>query len=147
MEKPTKIKLISHNANETISFAEKLVKVFPKGTIITLKGDLGAGKTHFVKGLALGLGSSEIVTSPTFTLLNVYDKGRLPIYHFDMYRLTSVEEAEELGFNEYFDTNTLDGICVVEWPEQVDGLINQPHIEIEILKQDNDRIIYVGREG
>ncbi len=147
MEKPTKIKVVTHNEQETIAFAEKLVKVFTKGTIITLTGDLGAGKTHFVKGLALGLGAKELVSSPTFTILNIYESGKFPIYHFDMYRLSSCEEAEELGFNEYFDPKTLDGLTVVEWPENVQGLINCPHINVEIVKGDNERIIYIGREG
>lgn len=146
MEKALRIKVVSHSESETIAFAEKLVKVFPKGTIITLRGDLGAGKTHFVKGLALGVGSKALVTSPTFTILNVYEEGKLPIYHFDMYRLSSKEEAEELGFNEYFDPATLDGISVVEWPERVEGLITTPHIAIEIVKGENERVIYVGRE-
>ncbi len=147
MEKPIKLKVTTINEGETIALAEKLVKVFPKGTIITLTGDLGAGKTHFVKGLALGLGGRELVTSPTFTIMNVYESGRMPIYHFDMYRLSSREEAEELGFQEYFDPSALDGISVVEWPEKVAGLITVPHIDVKIVKGENgEREIYVGRE-
>lgn len=148
MEKPLKLKVVTNSDGETIAFAEKLVKVFPRGTIITLKGDLGAGKTHFVKGLGLGLGSPDIVSSPTFTILNIYEGGRMPLYHFDMYRLSSCEEAEELGFKEYFSPESLDGISVVEWPENVQGLITTPHIEVEIVKGDepNTRIIYVGRQ-
>ena len=105
--------------------------------MFTLVGDLGAGKTHFVKGFVKGLGSEELVTSPTFTLLNVYEGGKVPVYHFDMYRLSSREEAEELGFDEYFDLSSLDGIVFVEWPSQVEGMITCPHIEIEITKIDN----------
>jgi len=147
MEKPIKLKVVTNNEKETIAFAEKLVSVFSKGTIITLKGDLGAGKTHFVKGLAMGLGCKQFVTSPTFTIMNEYEGGRLPIYHFDMYRLSGREEAEELGFNEYFEPKTLDGIAVVEWPENIEGMINVPHIEVEIAKTgDNQRTIYVGRK-
>lgn len=148
MEKPIKLKVETNSDRETIAFAQKLVAVFPKGTIITLIGDLGAGKTHFVKGLAMGLGCKEVVTSPTFTIMNVYEDGRMPIYHFDMYRLSGQEEAEELGFAEYFDPNTLDGITVVEWPENVGELINMPHIEVEIVKgeKDSQRFIYVGRK-
>ena len=148
MEKPTKLKVTTINENETIAFAEKLVKVFPKGTIITLTGDLGAGKTHFVKGLALGIGSKDLVTSPTFTIMNIYETGTMPIYHFDMYRLSSCEEAEALGFQEYFDPKTLNGLCVVEWPENVEGLIRTPHINVNIVKGENgQREIFVGREG
>lgn len=146
MEKPIKLKLTTNNPEQTIDFAKTLVKVFEKGTIIMLKGDLGAGKTHFVKGLAAGLNSADLVTSPTFTLLNIYEGGKMPIYHFDMYRLSSADEARAMGFDEYFDPSTLDGITVVEWPENVDGLINCPHLEVEIKKTgDNAREILVGR--
>lgn len=131
--------IITKNENETMLVGEKLAKTVGKGVIFTLVGDLGAGKTHFVKGFAKGLGSDALVTSPTFTLLNVYEGGRYPIYHFDMYRLSGKEEAEELGFNEYFDLPTLDGIVFVEWPNLVDGLIPCPHIEIKIEKLEGDQ--------
>ncbi len=147
-EMRAKLKVVVNSEAETIAFASSLSKVFLKGTIITLKGDLGAGKTHFVKGAAMGLGSSDMVTSPTFTILNVYEGGKMPIYHFDMYRLGSAAEAEELGFNEYFDASTLDGVTIVEWPENVKGLLRGEHLSIEIEKGEsaNQRIIYVGKE-
>jgi len=126
--------VITTKEEETMLVAEKLAKLVSKGTIFTLTGDLGAGKTHFVKGFAKGLDCDNLVTSPTFTLLNVYDSGKMPIYHFDMYRLSSKEEAEELGFDEYFDVKTLDGVVLVEWPEKVAGLINVAHFEIKIEK-------------
>ena len=126
---------------QTMLVGEKLAKTVQRSVVFTLKGDLGAGKTHFVKGL----GCSALVTSPTFTLLNVYEGGEFTVYHFDMYRLTSLEEAQELGFDEYFDLNSLDGVVFVEWPENVEGLIKCPHIEIEIQKiDDNKRKITVG---
>ena len=135
----------TNNDEETLLFAEKLAKTVGKGVVFTLIGDLGAGKTHFVKGFVKGIGSNSLVTSPTFTLLNIYEGGKYPVYHFDMYRLSSREEAEELGFDEYFDLKTLDGIVMVEWPEQVEGPINCPHIEIKIEKlSDNQRKIIVG---
>ena len=135
----------TNSEQETMLFAEKLAGTVGKGVVFTLTGDLGAGKTHFVKGYAKGLGSKMLVTSPTFTLLNVYDDGKYPIYHFDMYRLSSKEEGEELGFNDYFDLKNLDGVVLVEWPEQVEGMINCPHIEIKIEKLDGDkRKIIVG---
>ena len=135
----------TNSEQETMLFAEKLADTVGKGVVFTLTGDLGAGKTHFVKGFAKGLGSKMLVTSPTFTLLNVYDDGKYPIYHFDMYRLSSKEEGEELGFNDYFDPKNLDGVVLVEWPEQVEGMINCPHIEIKIEKLDGDkRKIIVG---
>lgn len=137
--------VVTNNEQETMLFAEKLANTVGKGVVFTLTGDLGAGKTHFVKGFAKGLGSQMLVTSPTFTLLNVYDDGKFPVYHFDMYRLSSKEEAEELGFNEYFDLQSLDGVVLVEWPEQVEGLINCPHIEVKIEKLEGDkRKIVVG---
>lgn len=104
----------TNSEQETMLFAEKLAGTVGKGVVFTLTGDLGAGKTHFVKGFAKGLGSKMLVTSPTFTLLNVYDDGKYPIYHFDMYRLSSKEEGEELGFNDYFDLKNLDGVVLVE---------------------------------
>lgn len=128
------LSVVTNSENETMLVAEKISKIMSKGTIITLTGDLGAGKTHFVKGFAKGLKCDNLVTSPTFTLLNVYDSGEIPIYHFDMYRLSSREEAEELGFDEYFDLSSLDGITLVEWPEQVEGLIKENHFEIKIEK-------------
>lgn len=130
---------------QTMLVGEKLAKTVQRSVVFTLKGDLGAGKTHFVKGFVKGLGCSALVTSPTFTLLNVYEGGEFAVYHFDMYRLTSLEEAQELGFDEYFDLNSLDGVVFVEWPENVEGLIKCPHIEIEIQKiDDNKRKITVG---
>lgn len=130
---------------QTMLVGEKLAKTVQRSVVFTLKGDLGAGKTHFVKGFVKGLGCSALVTSPTFTLLNVYEGGEFTVYHFDMYRLTSLEEAQELGFDEYFDLNSLDGVVFVEWPENIEGLIKCPHIEIEIQKiDDNKRKITVG---
>ena len=139
--------IITNSEKETIAVGEKIAGVLQKGDIVVLRGDLGAGKTHFVKGLALGLGSADVVTSPTFTLHNIYEGGRLVINHFDMYRLSSYEEASELGFEEYFDKSTMNGVSVVEWPEQVEGLINKPYYEIEIKKaeKENQRKIYFRR--
>lgn len=131
--------VITNSEEETMLFGEKLAHTVGRGVVFTLLGDLGAGKTHFVKGFVKGIGSNNLVTSPTFTLLNVYEGGKVPVYHFDMYRLSSKEEAEELGFNEYFDLKTLDGIVFVEWPNQVKGLINCPHIEIKIDKIDDNK--------
>lgn len=130
--------IITKNEEETMLVGEKLAKTVGKAVIFTLVGDLGAGKTHFVKGFVKGLGSNATVTSPTFTLLNVYEGGTRRVYHFDMYRLSSREEADEMGFNEYFDLDTLNGIVFVEWPEKVKGLIPFPYIEIKIEKLDGD---------
>ena len=115
------LSIVTKSENETMLVGEKLAKSVGKGVVFTLVGDLGSGKTHFVKGFVKGLGSTELVTSPTFTLLNVYENGRVPVYHFDMYRLENLSEAQELGFDEYFDLKSLDGIVLVEWPEKVKG--------------------------
>lgn len=133
------LSVTTSSENETMLVGEKLAKTANKGVVFTLVGDLGAGKTHFVKGFVKGLGCDELVTSPTFTLLNVYEGGKFPVYHFDMYRLSSKEEGEELGFNEYFDLKTLDGIVFVEWPSQVEGMIKCSHIEIRIDKLEGDK--------
>ena len=133
------LSVITKTAEETMAVGGKFASTIGKGVVFTLVGDLGAGKTHFVKGFTKGLGSSDLVTSPTFTLLNIYQGGRMPVYHFDMYRLSSKEEAEELGFHEYFDLETLDGAVLVEWPSQVEGLINCPHFEIKIEKIDENQ--------
>ena len=105
--------------------------------IILLIGDLGSGKTTLVKSLVKYLGSDADVTSPTFTLLNEYE-GKFPIYHFDMYRLSSMEEAVAVGFVEYFDKSKLDGVCFVEWPENVKGLISAVDYVIKIDKLDDN---------
>ncbi len=136
--------VITKDENQTMLVGEKIASIIQKGSVITLIGDLGAGKTHFVKGFAKGMNCTNLVTSPTFTLMNIYDNGKMPIYHFDMYRLSSREEAEELGFNEYFDLSTLDGVSIVEWPTQVEGLISVTHFEVKIQKiDDNQRKITV----
>ena len=111
-------------------------------------GDLGAGKTTFTKGFCEGLKVTELVTSPTFTIMNEYTSGTMPLYHFDMYRLSSKEEAMELGFEEYFDLRKLKGICVVEWAENVKGLLPALYVEINFIKvDDNTRKIQIGVKG
>lgn len=137
---------ISSSVEETLTFAKSFAEKIQRGDIIVLEGDLGAGKTHFVKGFASGIGSKSLVTSPTFTIMNIYEGGRMPVYHFDMYRLSSKEEAEELGFEEYFDASILDGVSIVEWPSQVEGLIKPPYYKIQIEKlSENARKIFIGR--
>lgn len=128
------MKVKTNGEAETIKIANNFAGSLKSGDIILLIGDLGAGKTHFVKGIVQGLGCKEVVTSPTFTIHNIYEGGKMPINHFDMYRLSSAEEAQALGFEEYFDKSTLNGISIVEWPENVEGLIQNPDIIINIKK-------------
>ena len=141
-------KYFSKSVKDTIKLAENIAKKIKKGTIILLHGDLGAGKTHFVKGLAKGLNDRSQVTSPTFTIMNSYEGGKMPIYHFDMYRLNSADEAREAGLEEYFDINNLDGISVVEWSENVPGLIKGKVVDITIEKtfKEDERIITIGEK-
>lgn len=128
----------SKSEHDTIAFAQKFAKSVKKGTIILLEGDLGAGKTHFVKGFAKGIKCKNKVTSPTFTIMNIYVGGKMPIYHFDMYRLSTPDEAEELGFSEQLSHATLDGVTLVEWGSNVPELMNEWDYKIMITKGVND---------
>lgn len=105
------MKFVSHSVNDTYAFAKKVADKLKGGEVIILRGDLGAGKTTFTKGLAKALGVEETVTSPTFTYVKEY-YGRLPLYHFDMYRVADADEVYELGLEEYFYKG---GVVVVEW--------------------------------
>lgn len=140
--------MTSSSIQDTFKIAKNFAKKIKNPSIILLKGDLGAGKTHFVKGMAQGMKIKTQVTSPTFTIMNQYEGGRLPIYHFDMYRLTSKEEALEAGLGEYFDTKTLNGVSVVEWPENVKGLIRGKVTVVTITKlgDENKREIEIQEE-
>jgi tRNA threonylcarbamoyladenosine biosynthesis protein TsaE len=111
---------ISHSVEETAAFGRSVASTLRRGAVLALCGDLGAGKTHFVKGLAAGLGGGEVVTSPTFTLLHEYTGGRLPLFHFDFYRLEDEAEALKIGLEEYLDG---DGVCAIEWAEKFPALL------------------------
>jgi len=128
-----KLQMETNSLGQTRELAKAFSKVLKAPMVILLNGDLGAGKTTFVKEVVAALGCDDLVTSPTFTLLNTYD-AVFPVYHFDMYRLASAEEAMNVGFEEYFDKNRLDGVCFVEWSENVEGLINDVDYEISIEK-------------
>ena len=134
---------ISHSAVETEAFAEQLAKTFVGGEVLLLHGELGAGKTHFVKGLARGLGIDEVVTSPTFALHNSY-AGRLTLNHFDFYRIEDSEEVEILGLNEFFYDKQ--AVAAIEWSENVKELLPRDCIAVTIEKiDDNSRKITVSR--
>jgi len=111
---------ISNSPDETESFGRQIADQARPGDVIALRGDLGSGKTQFVKGLVAGLGAATIATSPTFTLLHEYSGGRLPIYHFDFIRLENRQSAERLGLEDYFFG---DGVCVIEWADRFPELI------------------------
>lgn len=141
-----KIQMDIYNIKQLDYFARAFAKLIKPPMVILLVGDLGSGKTTLVKSLAKYLGSDADVTSPTFTLLNEYD-GKFPIYHFDMYRLSSMEEAAAVGFDEYFDKSKLDGVCFVEWPENVAGLIKDVDYIVKIDKLDDNSRKITLKEG
>ena len=114
---------ISASTDETIALGRTVAATLRRGDVLALCGDLGAGKTHFVKGLAAGLGATASVTSPTFTLIHEYLGGRLPLFHFDFYRLDEEDEALKIGLDEYLDG---DGACVIEWADKFPALL-PPH--------------------
>ena len=123
--------LETNSPQETFSAGRQLgEKAFP-GQVITLTGDLGVGKTVFTQGLAKGLGIEEPVNSPTFTIVQVYEEGRLPFYHFDVYRIGDIEEMEEIGYDDYFFG---EGICLIEWAELIRDILPEKRIEITIEK-------------
>lgn len=132
------IKVISENEESTKLIAKKYAESIKSPCVISLVGDLGAGKTTFSKGFAEGFGVGEVVTSPTFTIMNEYE-GKMPLYHFDMYRLSSMEEAIGAGFEEYFDLSKLKGVVLVEWASNVEGLLPAMHVEISFKKLDENK--------
>ena len=121
----------SYSEEETFEFARKLAMDASPGDIYTLTGDLGVGKTAFTKGFAAGLGIEEPVVSPTFTFVQVYDEGRLPLYHFDVYRVGDVSEMDEIGYEDYFYG---DGVSVMEWADLVEEIIPESAVRITISK-------------
>lgn len=133
------MKILLSNLLDTIKFGEKLGKLLKSGDIICLNGDLGVGKTTLSKSIGEGLGVQEYITSPTFTLINEYE-GRLPLYHFDVYRLNSYEELEELGAEDYFYGN---GICLIEWAEKISEDLPENRLEVWIARGafDDERCI------
>ena len=120
---------MSESEQETLSLASRFAGELKAGDVVALWGDLGAGKTQFVKGIARQLGiPAESITSPTFTLIHEYE-GRLPLYHFDFYRLQQIEEALEIGVEEYFWG---EGVCVVEWPDIITPLLPDAYYSVDI---------------
>ena len=129
---------------ETEAIGAALGRILPAGTVIAYRGDLGAGKTAFTRGLARGLGYRDMVTSPTYTIVNEYLGGRLPLFHFDMYRLRCAEDLWDIGWDDYLDRG---GICAVEWSENVAEAMEDPvTVTIEKLGDTSRRIIVEGGE-
>ena len=136
------MEFVTNSPVETENVGEKLGSILPAGTVIAYRGDLGAGKTAFTRGLARGLGANEPVTSPTYTIVNEYLTGRMPLFHFDMYRLRSADDLFDIGWEDYLERG---GICAVEWSENVaDALENPIIVTIEKLGEDTRRITVTG---
>ena len=119
------------NAKETFQLGQKIGKKALPGQIYTLNGDLGVGKTVFTQGVASGLEIGEPVNSPTFTILQEYEGGRLPFYHFDVYRIGDIEEMEEIGYDDYFFG---EGICLIEWSQLIEEILPENVISVTIEK-------------
>ena len=124
------IVLESRSPGETFEIGRKLGEASSPGEVYALDGDLGAGKTVFCKGFAQGLRILETVSSPTFTILQIYEDGRLPLYHFDVYRIADPEEMEEVGLYEYLEG---DGVCLIEWAQRIDELLPPETRHVQII--------------
>jgi len=141
------MKIIAQSVEETIIYGEKLGTLVNSGDVICLTGDLGTGKTHFVKGFAKGLKIEDSITSPTFTIVNEY-QGRLKLNHFDVYRVSDPEEIENIGFDEYIFSSA---VSIIEWANFIEELIPKESLRINIIKVpekgDNYREIEVTYKG
>lgn len=121
----------SRSAEETALLGRKIGQAVKGGEIILLNGDLGVGKTVFSKGLGRGIGVKEPISSPTFTVLQIYESGRVPLYHFDVYRIADAEEMDEIGYEDYFYGN---GVCLIEWAELIAEILPSEVIRVTIEK-------------
>ena len=138
------MELITTSPLETEAVGQALGKVLKPGTVLAYEGDLGAGKTAFTRGLAKGLGATDMVTSPTYTIVNEYLSGRLPLFHFDMYRLSSSDDLWDIGWEDYLERG---GVCAVEWSENVkDAMENAMTVRIEKTGEETRRITIEGGE-
>ena len=138
------MEFITNSPIETEKVGEALGRVLAPGSILAYEGDLGAGKTAFTRGLARGLGATEQVTSPTYTIVNEYLSGRMPLFHFDMYRLASSDDLWDIGWEDYLERG---GVCAVEWSENVaDAMEDAITVCIRKLGEDSRKIIITGGE-
>ena len=139
------MEFITNCPEQTEAVGAALGKILQPGTILAYRGDLGAGKTAFTRGLAKGLGSADPVTSPTYTIVNEYLSGRLPLFHFDMYRLASADDLWDIGWEDYLERG---GVCAVEWSENVEEAMEGAIcICIEKLGEDTRRITIEGGQN
>ena len=139
------MKYTTNSPMETEAIGAALGKILPPGSVIAYRGDLGAGKTAFTRGLARGLGVTEQVTSPTYTIVNEYIGGTMPLFHFDMYRLGSSDELFDIGWEDYLERG---GVCAVEWSENVwDALEDPIVITVSRLDEDTRKILIEGGDA
>ena len=124
----------TNSPEETFAFGKQIGQQAKAGEVYTLVGDLGVGKTVLTQGVAAGLGIEESVNSPTFTIMQIYEEGRLPFYHFDVYRIGDVEEMDEIGYEDYFYG---EGVCLIEWANLIDEILPPGHKQISIEKDLN----------
>lgn len=122
----------SYKTEDTFELGRRLGEAAKPGDMLCLFGDLGTGKTVFTKGFAVGLGIKEHINSPTFTILQVYEEGRVPLYHFDVYRIEDVEEMYEIGYEDYFYSS---GICLIEWANLIEEILPSKRTTITIEKE------------
>lgn len=134
--------VLTRNEEETLAFGRKFAQRLKAGDVVALFGDLGSGKTRFVKGVSLGLGISDLVTSSTFVVVNEHFGGRLPLYHFDFYRLKNLAELQEIGFEEYIDK---DGVCLLEWAELIQEKLPPKRYDVHLSlgEKENERFITI----
>ena len=136
------MEIMTHSPAQTEAVGEALGKRLQPGSVVAYRGDLGAGKTAFTRGLARGLGAAENVTSPTYTIVNEYLSGRMPLFHFDMYRLSSSDDLFDIGWEDYLERG---GVCAVEWSENVaNAMENAVLVTIEKCGEDSRRITIEG---
>ncbi len=121
----------THSPEETFELGRRIGQEAAAGAVFTLIGDLGTGKTVFTQGLAKGLGITELVNSPTFTILQIYEEGRCPFYHFDVYRIGDISEMDEIGYEDCFYG---DGVCLIEWADLIEEILPEHFTEITISK-------------
>ena len=139
------MKFVTHSREETEQLGARLADVLTGGAVVAFTGDLGAGKTAFVSGMARALGVTDRVTSPTFTIVNEYEGGRLPLFHFDMYRLGSADELFDIGWEDYLRRG---GVCAVEWSEKVtEALSGAVRVDIRRGEGEDERIITIEGGG
>ena len=138
------MELLSHSPEDTEDIGARLAEQLEPGAVVAFTGDLGAGMTAFTRGLARGLGIPDRITSPTFTIVNEYEGGRLPLFHFDMYRLGSADELFDIGWEDYLCRG---GVCAVEWSENIADALEEDAVRVDIRRGEGDSRRVITIEG